>query len=112
MELFNNKKAQFTLVDHWVDVAALLVLILGLLLSFTSGSLVLTYLIAFLCGMIVGRYLHFRQHRLQLRFFYVVFAFVVGFALGARYGNFKVIIFLFVLGAITGNYIHKQKWLP
>jgi hypothetical protein len=107
-----NKKAQITFVDHWTDIVALLVLVLGLVLSFISGSLVLTYIVAFLCGMVVGRYLYHRQHRLQLRFFYIILAFIVGFALGARYGNFKVIIFLFVVGAITGNYIHKKKWLP
>jgi len=107
-----DKKGVISLVDHWVDYVALLVLVLGLVLAFFSGSLVITYIIIFICGMVIGRYIYYRQHKLKIRFYYPVIAFLIGFVAGTRFGTYKGVIFFFVLGAICGSYIHKKGWLP
>ena len=107
-----NKKGEFTLLDHWVDYVALLILILGAVTAFASRSLVVTYLTILICGVIVGRMIYFRHYKLQIRFYYIIVAFIVGFTIGARFGSYKGIIFFFVVGAIAGRYIHKKGMMP
>ena len=112
MKMNMNKRGAMSLVDHWVDYLALVVLILGAILAFAGGSLVVTYATIFICGLIIGRCIYKRQHRLKIRFYYPLIAFLIGYVVASRFGTYKGIIIWFVVGAVCGSYIHRKKWMP
>jgi hypothetical protein len=107
-----SKKAQaMNLLDRWVDYVALLCLLLGFFISLVAGSKVLSVLIVLLSGMVVGRSIYMRKHKLQMRFWYILIGFIVGLVVGNRFLTYKGILVSFAIGAFLGHYIRKKRWL-
>ncbi len=111
------KKAQaMNLLDRWVDYSALLCLIVGLFISIVAGSKILSVLIVLLSGMVVGRSIYMRKHKLQMRFWYILSGFIVGLVvgfdfIGNRFLTYKGVLVSFAIGAFLGHYIRKKRWL-
>lgn len=106
------RKAQaMNLLDRWVDYCALLCLLVGLFISIIAGSKVLSVLIVLLSGMVVGRSIYMRKHKLQLRFWYILTGFIIGLVVGSRFLTYKGVLVSFAIGAFLGHYIRKKRWL-
>ena len=101
-------KNGWNLVDHMFDYVAIGLLIFGFLLTMASGSKLLTYIIVYLCGLLVGRFLYMWNFQHKMRFWYPLIGFVIGLVLGARYGTFQGVMVSFVLGGIFGHYLQKK----
>ncbi len=107
-----QKKAQaMNLLDRWVDYSALLCLIVGFFVSLVAGSKVLSVLIVLLSGMVVGRNIYMRKHKLQMRFWYILAGFIIGLVVGSRFLTYKGVLVSFVIGIFIGHYIRKKRWL-
>ena len=106
-----GKKAAMNLIDNWVDYVAFFSLIGGVLISFVSGSKVLSVIIVFLSGMIIGRWIYFRKYKHQLRFWYPLTGFLLGLIFGSRFLGYKSVLVTFIIGVCVGYYIKKHHIL-
>ncbi len=106
-----GKKAALNLVDNWVDYVAILSLIGGVIISFIAGSKVLSVIIVFISGLIIGRWIYFRKYKHHLRFWYPLTGFILGLIFGSRFLSYKAVLVTFVIGTFVGYYIKKQHIL-
>lgn len=106
-----GKKAALNLVDDWVDYVALFSLIGGVLISFKAESKVLSIIIVFISGLIIGRWIYFRKYKHQLRFWYPLTGFVIGLIFGSRFLTYKVALVTFVIATYIGYYLKKNHVL-
>ena len=70
MRIINSKRGTFS--KYWVEYLFLFLLVIGFIVSATSGSAVLTYIIIILMGMIVGRFWFQIKKHIKAPYFFVV----------------------------------------
>ena len=100
-----------SLLEDWVEILAFLLLVAGFLLSLSSTSAIVSYLIIFIGGLMGGRLLYRYSHSFKFTWILVLAGFVVGFSIGAAYGDTKIIILLFIVGNAIGYYLHEQGYI-
>lgn len=89
----------------------LVLMVIGILIALSARSAVISYAIIFLAGMFAGRLIYERKNRIQLPYFMIIAGFVIGYLIGVYYGSRRVIIVLFVIGAITSYKLYDRKIL-
>ncbi len=95
----------------WAEISAFILLVIGFFLATSSGSAFLSYIIIFLCGMIVGRFWFQQRKNVKIPYFIVIVGFLIGYILGSYYGNKFVTLLLFLIGALFSYYLHENKYL-
>ncbi len=108
MKLINSKKANFS--ENWAEVLALVLLIIGFIISATSTNNLARYVIIFICGLIVGRAWFKRKKQIKIPSFIIILGFLIGYLLGSYYQNKISLIIFFILGAILNYYLHEKKF--
>ncbi|MBI4143280.1 hypothetical protein HY487_00180 [Candidatus Woesearchaeota archaeon] len=86
-------------------------MILGIVIALASPSAIISYAIIFIVGIFAGRLIYERRRNIQLPYFLIMAGFVVGYLIGAYYGNKRLIIVLFVVGSIIGYKLYDKKIL-
>ncbi len=109
--MWDKKGYAMNLLDRWVDICAFGCLIIGFFIALVSGSKVLSVIIVLLSGAIIGKSIYVRQHKLQMRFWYIVSGLIIGLVIGSRYLTYKGVIVSFAIGAFIGHYIQKKHYL-
>ena len=110
--MIHGKKAAIpamNLADYWVELLALALLIVGFVVSLSSGSAVISYAVIFLSGMILGRLWYKFRNTLKIAWVIVILGFLAGFMLGSRYGNRTVITVFFISGFLISYIIHEKE---
>tara|TARA_Y100000310_G_scaffold342247_1_gene444627 strand:- start:36769 stop:37050 length:282 start_codon:yes stop_codon:yes gene_type:complete len=77
----------------------------------SSFSAVISYIVVFLSGMIGGRLLYERKHKLTIPYYLIIGGFLIGYLIGTFYGSRKVIVVLFVLGILFSYHLHKKGYI-
>ena len=93
---------------NWAEIIFFVLLIIGFLFSLAAPSAVLSYITIFAAGMMAGRLIYERKQKLQFPYYLIIIGFLIGYLIGARYGNWQVIIVLFVLGSLLSYYMHDK----
>ncbi len=96
---------------NWAEIVAFILLIIGFLFSLAAPSAVLSYLIIFFAGMMGGRLVYSRKKRMVFPYLLILVGFLLGYLIGSRYGDWLVIVVLFVLGSILSYYLHEQGFI-
>jgi|TARA_B100001971_G_C17698221_1_gene290390 uncharacterized membrane protein len=81
----------------------------GVVVSLASPSAVISYFIIFISGIMAGRILYWRHHSTHFAYFLIILGFLIGFVIGAYYGNRVIVFILFALGAFLGHYLYSKK---
>ena len=98
--------------EKWAETVFIVLLLLGFALAITIQSIFLKYLIIFLIGMMVGRFIYEKKGKQPLfPLVMVIFGLLVGYMLGAFGANRKGLALLFFIGAILSYYIHKKGYI-
>lgn len=98
----------FNYLERWVEFFFFCLLVIGFLFSLLVPSAVLSYLVIVACGMMAGRLFYQRKNKLMFPYFLIIVGFLIGFILGAQYGDKIVIVTLFVIASFFGYYIHDK----
>jgi len=101
----------FDFRGKWVELAFFILIILGFIFSILTRNLVLSYSLIFVAGMGSGRLLFERKNKLQLPYYLMIIGFLIGYILGAFYGNRNVMIILFILGSFISYYLHDKGYI-
>lgn len=86
-------------------------MIVGIVMALVSPSAVISYFIIFLVGMFAGRLIYIRKRNIQLPYFLIIAGFVIGYLIGAYYGNKRLIIILFIIGSVISYKLYDKKIL-
>ena len=104
-----DKKATFDYNEYWAEIFFFSLFLIGLILSFTSGSLFLNYLIIILMGFLSARALYKRKTKTApFPLFMIVIGFLAGYLLGARFGNRIYLLSWFVVVFILSYILHAK----
>ena len=95
--------------DNWAEFFFFCLLIAGFLFSLSVGSAGLSYALITLFGLMCGHFLSTRKKGFP--FYLIVVGFLIGFLLGSRFASWKMLTFLFFIGAIASFYLHERGFL-
>ncbi len=100
-----------SIYKNFAEFFFLVVVLLGIVISLLAPSAVISYLVIFLSGIFAGRIIYSRKNKIQFPYFMIIAGFVIGYLAGAYYGNRKVLIVLFAIGAMVGYKLFDKKIL-
>lgn len=86
-------------------------LLLGLLISLSAPSAVISYAIIFTLGMLGGRIAYERKQKIQFPYLVVIAGLLIGYLAGIYYGSRKIALALFVIGAVLSYKLYDKKIL-
>ncbi len=104
-----NNKALIDIGAWWVELACFVVLVIGFVFSIMLQSAFTSYVVILLFGLLAGRFLYYRRHGFP--FYLIGMALLLGYVLGTRYGDWKLVILFFLLGAAASYYMHAEGYL-
>jgi len=101
----------FDFRGEWAELFFFILIIIGFLFAVLTKNPVLSYALIFVAGMFGGRLLFQRKNKLQLPYYLMIIGFLIGYILGAYYGNRNVMIILFILGSLISYYLHDKGYI-
>ena len=99
----------FELYKDWMEFFFFVLVIIGILISLTVPSAVISYLVIFLTGLMAGRLIYERKNKIKLPYFMIILGFIIGYLIGIYYGSKLIIIILFAIGSILSYNIYDKK---
>ena len=75
----------FSFFQNWPETIATIVLVIGFILASFFTSAVITYVVVFLCGMLIGRLWYRKKGSLKFPLFLILMGLLVGLVIGSRY---------------------------
>lgn len=97
--------------EDWVEILGLNFMIIGLLISLSTGSAFMNYLVILISGLLSGRIIYFRKHKLKLSVMIIIILFVLGYLLGSRHGSTTLTLLFFILGTVGSYRLHLDGYL-
>ena len=101
----------FPFYKNWMEFLFFVLMIIGIFIALSSPSAFISYIIIFLSGIFAGRLIYERKNKMQFPYIIIIAGFVVGYLIGVYYGSRKIVILLFVIGAILGYKVYDKKIL-
>jgi len=95
----------------WAEFFFFALMIVGFVISLLAPSAVISYVVVFLSGMIGGRILYDRKGKLTFPYYLIILGFLIGYLVGTYYGSRKIVIILFVLGALLSYHLYNKGYL-
>ena len=93
---------------NWAEVGFLALLIIGFLLSLRSTSAIVGYVLIFIAGIMSGRLVFGRRKRLAFPVYLMLIGFLIGFIVGAPFGDKGTMFVLYIIGGILGHQFFKK----
>ncbi len=101
----------FDLHKNWMEFFFFVLVIIGILIALAAPSAIISYVIIFLSGLFAGRLIYERKNNIQFPYFMIIAGFVIGYLIGVYYGSRRIVIALFVIGAILSYKLYDKKIL-
>ena len=101
LKRFNKKGFEF--LTNWVLIFFTAILVLSFLLSSVIINLWVSFVIILFAGIILGHFIFTSKHNNRFPYYLLAFAFISGYLVGHRVGNFMLILVLFVGVIIATN---------
>ena len=86
-------------------------MLIGVFIALLAPSATISYIISFISGMFAGRLMYERKNKIKLPYLVIVLGFVIGYLIGVYYGSRKLVIILFVIGAVLSYALYDNKIL-
>lgn len=100
--------------DTWVEILFFVLVIFGIILALAAKNPFLSYLIIFLIGLVCGRLIYQRKKMkkaYEFPFYFTLSGLLLGYLIGSNYGNWILLIIMFIIGIWTSYMLHKNKYL-
>ena len=94
--------------EDWPEIIAFILLVIGIFVALGAGSAVIIYTLILLAGFMGGR-LWFRvKHNFKIPWSIILMGFLVGFIIGSRYGDKRMIVLFYIFGIVVSYYLHDK----
>lgn len=101
----------FQYYKNYMEFWFVVLIVIGMFIALWAPSAVISYIIAFISGMFAGTLIYERKHKIKFPYFIIIAGFAIGFVIGVYYGSRKVVIIMFILGAIVSYQLYNKKIL-
>jgi len=101
----------FQYYKNWMEFWFFVIMVIGFIIALLAPSAVIGYFIAFVSGMFAGRLIYERKNKIQFPYFMIIAGFVIGYLIGVYYGSRRIVILLFVIGAVLSYKVYDKKIL-
>lgn len=108
---FNSLEGRIMIKNYWPDwpeIIGFLLLVIGFFISLGADSAVIAYTLVFLAGLMGGRIWFRFKSDYKTPWSIILAGFLVGFMLGARYGNKTIIMLFFLVGIAFSYHLHDK----
>jgi len=99
------------MVDYWSDwpeILAFILLVIGFFVALGAGSAVIAYTLVLLAGFMGGRIWFRIKKHLKVTWSIILMGFLVGFMIGSRYGDKRMIVIFYIFGIVISYYLHEK----
>ena len=96
---------------NWAEVGFFILLVIGFAFSTFSTSAVVSYILIFIVGLMAGRLMLGRKRKITFPVYLMLLGFLIGFIVGAPFGNKGTMFVLFLLGGFLSYQAHKRGFL-
>lgn len=86
-------------------------MVIGLLIALASPSAAISYVIALISGIFAGRLIYEKKESIRFPYLLIIIGFIIGYLTGVYYGSRRIVIALFVIGAILSHKLYSKKIL-
>ena len=86
-------------------------MVIGLLFALIVPSAAISYMFIFFSGIFAGRVIYERKNKIVFPFLVIIGGFLIGYLAGMRYGDWIVVVAIFVMGVIIGYHLFNKKIL-
>ncbi|MGM5484702.1 MAG: hypothetical protein ACQEP1_02405 [Nanobdellota archaeon] len=107
--MINGKKGGW--FESWPERTALILLLLGFVISLGEGYTLGNLAIIFLVGLLLGKTLYKRKHGKNFITFLLIFGFLIGFIVGSFRTEWNFIVISLILGSILGFKALQKGWV-
>jgi len=97
-----NKKG-FEFIGNWIVIFFVAIIVLSLLLALVIVNQWVNYIIIIFGGAILGRFMFTSKHGNRFPYYLLSFAFISGYLIGHRAGNWLVMLVLFIVAIAATN---------
>jgi len=94
--------------ENWPEYVGFILLAIGFFIALGAGSAVIAYVLVLAAGLMGGRIWFGIKDGQKLPWFIILFGFLIGFVIGSRYGDVKIIIFFYIFGIVLSYYLHDK----
>ena len=94
--------------ENWPEYVGFVLLVIGFFVALGAGSAVIAYILVLAAGLMGGRLWFKAKEGQKVPWIIILFGFLVGFTLGSRYGDVRLIVFFYVFGIALGYYLHDK----
>ena len=101
----------FEFYKNWMEFFFFLLMTVGVVIALTAPSAIMSYIIILISGLFAGRLLYERKNKIQFPYLIIIVGFLIGYLIGSYYGSRRVVIILFLIGAITSYKLYDKKIL-
>ena len=94
--------------ENWPEIIAFILLVIGFFAALGAGSAVIGYTLILLAGFMGGRIWFRVKQNLKIPWSIILMGFLVGFMLGSRYGDKRMIVIFYIFGIVVSYYLHDK----
>ena len=94
--------------EDWPEIIAFILLVIGFFVALGAGSAVIGYTLILLAGFMGGRIWFRVKQNLKIPWSIILMGFLVGFMLGSRYGDKRMIVIFYIFGIVISYYLHEK----
>ncbi len=111
-----NRRAD--LFTSWPEYFFIILLVIGIIFSFSIRNAFLMYLIIFLSGFISGNFIFHHRKSLKFPMAIILIGFIAGFIIGIKYVNpylnmaWLSIVLVFILGNAVNYTMNREGLIP
>lgn len=98
----------FQFYKNWMEFFFFALMVAGVVIALAAPSAVISYVIIFISGALAGRLIFERKHKMRFPYLMIIAGFVIGYLIGVYYGSRRVVIALFVIGAVLGYKLYDK----
>jgi len=106
-----DKMKSSLLYDLWAEIFFFIIMLVGVVVALTAGSVIISYAVILIAGLLAGRILKGGETRLGFPVYMLVTGFLIGFLIGSYSHNKIIIILLYVIGIVSGHYVFSKGLL-
>ena len=94
--------------ENWPEIISFILLVIGFFVAIFARSAVIAYTLIVLAGFMGGRIWFRVKTGLKVPWSIILMGFLVGFMIGARYGDKRMIVIFYIFGITVSYYLHNK----
>jgi len=94
---------------NWPEIIGFILLVIGFFIALGAGSAVIAYTLVFLAGAMGGRLWFMAKEKMKVPWSIILMGFLVGFMLGSRYGDQRMIVLFYIFGIVISYFLHDRE---